>query len=133
MKYPIHNTEFIRVYPRVLLTWREQGKNYFLGLQQGTSLPPLKGVPIITYFQIHSILTNKPNFRNSKMNITLEMTSIYMISSAGSAQKTNPIQTQFNPKQTQFKPNKAKNKPNSKPICLTTNWFHQTNIIVTIP
>ena len=48
------------------------------------------------------------------MNITIDMTSDYMILSTGSGQKTNPIQTQlkpiqtqFNPKQTQFKANKA--------------------------
>ena len=51
--------------------------------------------PIITYFQTHSILTNKPNFENDKMNITLDMTSIYEILPAGSGQKTKPIQTQF--------------------------------------
>ena len=71
---------------------------------------------IITYFQTHSILTNKPNFENDKMNITLDMTSKYENLPAGSGQKTKPIQTQFNPKQTQFKANKAKNKPNSNPI-----------------
>jgi hypothetical protein len=57
-------------------------------------------------------MQNKANFRNDKMNITIDMTSNYMIESAGSGQKTNPIQTQSKPKQTQFKPNKAKNKPN---------------------
>ena len=81
---------------------------------------------IITYFQIHSILTNKPNFRNDKMNITLDMTSKYEISPAGSGQKTkpkqtqlkpiqtqfNPIQTQLKPKQSQFKPNQTQFKPN---------------------
>ena len=49
-------------------------------------------------------MQNKPNYGNSKMNITLDMTSKYEILSAGSDQKTNPIQTQLKPKQTQFKP-----------------------------
>ncbi len=64
---------------------------------------------IITYFQIHSILTNKPNFRNEKMNISIDMKSIYMIlyRFAGWKNKANS-----NPIQTQFKANKAKNKPN---------------------
>ena len=76
---------------------------------------------IITYFQTHSILTNKPNFRNDKMNINLDMTSNYKILSAGSGQKTKPIQTQLKPIQTQFKPNLTQNKPNSKPIKPKTN------------
>jgi hypothetical protein len=62
-------------------------------------------------------MQNKPNFRNDKMNITLDMTILYEILSRSPGQKTNPIQTQFNPKQTQFKANKAKNKANSNPIC----------------
>jgi hypothetical protein len=75
-------------------------------------LTTIKGVRIITYFQIHSILTNKANLRNGKMDITLDMTSNYKNLSTGSGQKTKPIQTQLKPKQTQFKANKAKNKPN---------------------
>jgi len=78
----------------------------------------IKGVLIITYFQIHSILTNKPNFRNAKMNITIDMTSSCGILPSGSGQKTNPIQTQLKPKQTQFNPIQTQNKPNSKPICI---------------
>ena len=69
---------------------------------------------IITYFQIHSILTNKANFRNDKMNITSFTTSIYKIFLRWRGQKTKPkqtqlkpIQTQFNPKQTQFKANQT--------------------------
>jgi hypothetical protein len=57
-------------------------------------------------------MQNKPNFENDKMNITLDMTSIYEILSAGSGQKTNPIQTQFKPKQTQLKPIQSQFKPN---------------------
>ncbi len=72
-------------------------------------------------------MQNKPNLRNDKMNITLDMTSNYKIFSAGSGQKTKPKQTQFNPKQTQFKPIskpikanfkawQSQNKSNSNPI-----------------
>jgi len=59
-------------------------------------------------------MQNKANFGNDKMNITLDMTSIYEILSAGSGQKTNPIQSQFKPKQTQFKPKQTQFKPNFK-------------------
>ena len=65
-------------------------------------------------------MQNKPNLRNDKMNTTLDMTSIYMILSAGSGQKTKPIQTQFkansNPIQTQLKPKQTQNKANSNTI-----------------
>ena len=80
---------------------------------------------IITYFQTHSILTNKPNFRNDKMNINLDMTKDYEENADCSHEKTNPIQTQlkpiqsqFNPKQTQFNPIQTQFKPNSKPHSL---------------
>ena len=53
-------------------------------------------------------MQNKPNFRNDKMSITIDMTSNYENFPAGSGQKTKPIQTQFKPKQTQFKPNLSK-------------------------
>ena len=60
-------------------------------------------------------MQNKPNFRNAKMNITLDMISNYKILSAGSGQKTNPIQSQFKPNQSQFwakiKGGKAKTNP----------------------
>ncbi|MBC8471738.1 MAG: hypothetical protein H8D56_19935 [Planctomycetes bacterium] len=59
-------------------------------------------------------MQNKPNFRNDKMNTTLDRTGIYMILSADSGQKTKPIQTQF-------KANLSQNKPNSKPIKPKTN------------
>jgi len=61
-------------------------------------------------------MQNKPNFRNAKMNITLDMTSKYEILYRSSGVKTKPKQTQLKPIQTQFKANKAKNKPNSNPI-----------------
>ena len=57
-------------------------------------------------------MQNKPNFRDAKMNITLDTTSKYEISPAGSGQKTKPIQTQLNPIQSQFKPKQTQFKPN---------------------
>jgi hypothetical protein len=77
------NMEFIRVYPRVLLTWREQGKNCSLDVQQGTSILSLRVLGIITYFPIHSILTNKPNFRNTEIDVSSFVTSKYEILEAG--------------------------------------------------
>ncbi|MBC8469506.1 MAG: hypothetical protein H8D56_08540 [Planctomycetes bacterium] len=56
-------------------------------------------------------MQNKPNFRNDKMNINSFITSKYKIFSAGSGQKTKPIQTQFNPKQTQFNPKQTQTNP----------------------
>ena len=50
-------------------------------------------------------MQNKPNCRNDKMNINLDMTSIYKDFANRSHEKTNPIQTQFKPKQTQYKAN----------------------------
>ena len=59
-----------------------------------------------SYVRIYKLfMQNKPNFRNDKMNITLDMTMYYEILSAGSGQKTKPIQTQFKPNQSQNKPN----------------------------
>ena len=90
----------------------------------------LSSLLIITYFQIHSILTNKPNFRNDKMNITLDMTTNYKILYRSPGQKnkanskpikakTNPIKANSNPIQTQSKPicRKGKKK-NFLPIAL---------------
>jgi len=57
-------------------------------------------------------MQNKPNFRNDKMNITLDMTSNYKILSTGSGQKTKPIQTQFKANKAKNKPNLSQNKPN---------------------
>jgi hypothetical protein len=66
--------------------------------------------------QIHPFMQNKANFRNDKMSITIDMTSIYKIlyPSPGPKNKpnSNPIQTQFKPKQSQFKPISKPNKPN---------------------
>jgi len=58
MRYERPNTQYTGVYPRVLLTWREQGKSYFLGLQQGTPLPqPSKRSTIVENVrQIHLYL-----------------------------------------------------------------------------
>jgi len=60
-------------------------------------------------------MQNKPNFKNDKMNINSFITSKYEILSAGSGQKTKPIQSQFKPNQSQFwakiKGVKAKTNP----------------------
>ena len=98
MLYPTPNTG---IYPREPLT---------LAHNRG---PGLGG--IITYFQTYLILTNKPNFRNDKMNITIDMTSDYKIfcrsqgpknkpNSNPIKPKTNPIKANTNPIQTQSKP-----------------------------
>ena len=56
-------------------------------------------------------MQNKPNLRNDKMNINLDMTINYKILSALRGQKTKPIQSQFNPKQSQFNPKQTQPKP----------------------
>ena len=71
---------------------------------------------IITYFQIHSILTNKPNFRNDQMSANIFTTRHYEENGHSGHQKTKPIQTQFNPKQTQLKPIQSQNKPNQSQL-----------------
>ena len=65
---------------------------------------PQPSLRIITYFQIHSILPNKANFRTIAIYVNSFVTSIYDILSHLLGQKTNPIQTQLKPKQTQFNP-----------------------------
>ncbi len=57
----------------------------------------LKGVRIITYFQTHSFLTNKPNFGKAQKNINIYYIKDYQIISRWRGKKTNPIQTQSNP------------------------------------
>jgi hypothetical protein len=71
-------------------------------------------------------MQNKANFRNDNMNITIDTSSIYKISLAGSGQKTKPIQTQF-------KANKAKNKPNLSQFKAKTNpiWRKGTVEVIT--
>ncbi|MBC8467907.1 MAG: hypothetical protein H8D56_00430 [Planctomycetes bacterium] len=49
-------------------------------------------------------MQNKPNLRNDKMNINIDMTTNYKILSRWRGQKTKPIQSQFKPNQSQFKP-----------------------------
>jgi hypothetical protein len=60
-------------------------------------LTTIKGVRIITYFQIHSILTNKPNFEDSQMSANLITIKDYEENGHSGHQKTNPIQTQLKP------------------------------------
>ena len=69
-------------------------------------------LPIITYFQIHSIMQNKPNLRNDKMSANLLTIKDYEENDDSNHEKTKPIQSQF-------KPNLSQNKPNSKPNLLS--------------
>ena len=64
--------------------------------------------PIITYFQKHLILTNKPNFGIDKMSITIDMTSKYEILSRWKGHKNKPNSNPIKPK---TKPIKAKTNP----------------------
>ena len=76
----------------------------------------LKRKPTNSYVRIYKpFMQNKPNFRNDKMNITIDMTSIYKIfccspgaknkpNSKPIKPKTNPIKAKTNPIQTQSKP-----------------------------
>ena len=57
-------------------------------------------------------MQNKANFRNDKMNITIDMKMIYEKRMGKSDEKTKPIQTQFKPKQTQLKPIQTQFKAN---------------------
>jgi len=72
------------------------------------------------YVRIYKLfMQNKPNLRNDKMNITIDMITNYKNLSAGSGVKTKPIQTQFKPIQTQTKPKQTQTKPKQtqfKPI-----------------
>ncbi|MBC8472220.1 MAG: hypothetical protein H8D56_22390 [Planctomycetes bacterium] len=71
-----------------------------------------------SYVRIYKLfMQNKANFRNDKMNTTLNMTSIYKIFSAGSGQKTKPIQSQFKPNQSQNKANLSQFQSQTNPIC----------------
>ncbi len=92
----------------------------------------LKGVRIITYFQTHSILTNKPNFRKAKMNVNSLITTDYENKWQRRVRKnkpnSNPIKSNLRKGQNERKLtyNKGlqknddfavrKNKPNSNPI-----------------
>ena len=65
--------------------------------QRLLKFPTLKDVRIITYFHIHSFMQNKANFRNDKMNITIDMEVIYEKGVSKSYEKTKPIQSQNKP------------------------------------
>jgi hypothetical protein len=75
----------------------------------------LKGVGIITYFQIHSILTNKAKVKYAKININSMITMRYEKMDIWLLGKTNPIQSQYKPKQTQLKPISMPIKANTNP------------------
>ena len=71
---------------------------------------------IITYFQIHSFMQNKANFKTIIIDVNFFMKRQYEISSRLPGPKnkpnSNPIQSQFNPIQTQFKPIQTQFKAN---------------------
>ena len=97
------------VYPRCKLTCFPVG-GPFEPVHQPAKRPgirkPRKRNSTKDYVRIYKLfMQNKPNLRDDKMNISLDMTTIYMNFPADSGQKTKPIQTQFNPIQSQFKPN----------------------------
>ncbi len=69
----------------------------------------LKGVRIITYFQTHSFLTNKANFRKAQMNLSFLYTKDY--------QNFIPLAGQKN------KPNSNPIKPNSQKAKMNINSF----------
>jgi hypothetical protein len=76
-------------------------------------------IRIITYFQTHKLCKTNPILSavgGFQMNINSFITSNYEISSAGSGQKTNPIQTQTNPILGQYQGWQSQNEPNSNPI-----------------
>ena len=78
-----------------------------------------------SYVRIYKqIMQNKPNFRNDKMNTTLDMTSNYKILSLRRGQKTKPIQSQFKPNLTQNKPNLSQFQSQTNPICRKGNNEH---------
>ncbi len=66
--------------------------------------------------QFESIMQNKPNFRNAKMNVSAVITKDYEKTGLSDKGKTNPIQTQYKantkPIQSQSKPKQSQNKPN---------------------
>jgi len=57
----------------------------------------LNGVRIITYFQIHSIMQNKPKVKYTKINVNSYMKSIYAKMDIWLFRQTKPKQTQFKP------------------------------------
>ena len=94
---------------------------------------------IITYFQIHPFMQNKPNFRKTEMSVNLFNTKNYEENGDSGHEKTNPIQTQFNPKQTQFnpisKPIQSQLKPIFIPFAEAFGWSKERNFgkIITKP
>ena len=104
MRSEIPNTLYAGVYPRELLTWFTTGDLDTI----------LKVVEIITYFQIHSILTNKAKVKSTKINVNSFVTSEYEKADNWLLGKTKPIQSQLKPKQSQFKPKCQKAKNDAK-------------------
>jgi hypothetical protein len=59
-------------------------------------------------------MQNKPNFKETVMDVTAVKRRYYEKRTLGGFGKTNPKQTQSNPKQSQFKAKTNPNKPNSR-------------------
>ena len=80
-----------------------------------------------TVFPIRSIMQNKPNFGNDKMNINTFLTMRYVNLDTGSDAKTNPIQTQTKPILGQYQGCQSQNKPKTNPICSPFSDFFLDN------
>ncbi len=82
----------------------------------------LKGVRIITYFQTHSILTNKANFCKAQMNVNIYYIKDYQIFIPLAGQKNKP---NSNP----IKPNFQKAKMNIN-LTLTKDYRKKDDFVV---
>ncbi len=87
-------------------------------------LTTLKDLRIITYFQIHSILTNKANFGKAQMNVNTYYIKDYQIFIPLAGQKNKP---NSNP----IKPNLQKAKMNVN-LTLTKDYRKKDDFIVRI-
>ena len=68
-------------------------------------------------FPIHSIMQNKPNSRNDKININSDKTSIYKYSYRSPGQKNKPNSKPIKAKTNPIKANSNPIQSQSKPIC----------------
>ncbi len=71
----------------------------------------LKGVRIITYFQTHSILTNKPNFGKAQMNVNIYYIKDYQIFIPLSGQKNKPNSNPIKPCPERSRMGQSRNNP----------------------
>jgi hypothetical protein len=100
----------------------------------------LKGVRIITYFQTHSFLTNKPNFQKSQTNVSIYLQTAYENKHdwtiGQNKPNSNPIKPNFQNAQMNInffakgyyesKPTFAANNPN---LVFTTTWSCAAKIV----